>query len=883
MLRSAVYALVLLLALAISHVKAQKTTDFYSQTLQTLEGNIRVSAKYVGSCAEIVPILVTYRLKRNQNFPETTIAEVIDKTTESLRSICPKVKIIDISAASNNWALGNRYFRVSAKGKWKARKLKDDEIFGVLEKSRLPSKLQWQVKDHTKLLSWRPGNNPYLTFDVYQTGVCAQRVGLSLVSWHSVNGFKQRIIEGHELTIIEKAVKALTDRCPQLEILDVRNVGTDTQQLLSKAYSKARGWRQDPSASMVSKANQIFDLAGQLKTMAIGINDSSFSGGYWGKQWGRLEGDVQYPTANFKIKSMDFNGFWYEHGSSSQHCPKPRNGFAYWGRFHFGVQVDGKLIPAKRTFCNDKDNFANAENNWLPITGMRGQKNAMPLIKMPWLARAQLEKDQLKLQAAASGQISDEDLNPLAYLGYSNSKLVHQHRGVKYYFVDHFWYFARFVSIHDVSDSVPVLDIETGSIEKDGKIVSAFRLKDRALNEYSKTILPALESHTGEKKVIRINHYAKSRTLKNSYQLSRRGVIKNIEPVIRTEFRRENKTWSPFYTDRVKNLFILGEGYANTVDEAMVVRNAQNDMWNEQQRVAKLSNRQKAEERMAKVEAADKLKREKAKQQGTVFRDWLYWQQYANGSHYQSIFDGEYNAKLFEQFFPHLYLRFFGTYSAFCSSLVPEGSPGYDYYTNTTVDSGYFKNELERYDGSIKVKGRYWKPFQRYHQNPPMQRFINDGIKAAMGQNNLRGVAKYIGDTTKFFTDINNDYKLMFDNEGCESGFIQQMEENYFRAATNAAYLQQSSKRLPYFDSDKGGKNPTSEFYQSCIRASGTSKRDIEWCNCLDSGAKKSYTPQEYAKYSKDHWQLLKDTRDLPRSAKGKEWRLYNVLNECRR
>ncbi len=306
-------------------------------------------------------------------------------------------------------------------------------------------------------------------------------------------------------------------------------------------------------------------------------------------------------------------------------------------------------------------------------------------------------------------------------------------------------------------------------------------------------------------------------------------------------------------------------------------------IWDERVRVANLTPQQKAQETLARLDGRDKKLRDAAARSGTAFRDWRYWHQYNNGKHLAGIFFGDYDAETWAGLFPHLYLRFFGAYSLHCKALIPKGSPSYDYFTTTTTTSygsSYFKDEFTRYDGSIRVKQMYWPPFERYHQDPPTG-LAGSAIQAGLS-GNLGLMFRSINSTVNFYTAINQDFDLMFDAEKCDSGFIRQMADNLYHAATNSAYVQKQGKKMNYAASDSGGKSTVSSFYISCIVSEGLTDDNKRWCKCLDKGSKKELSRDDRARYANNYLLLIEDTRDTPRDLGGAEWRRYDMVQQCK-
>jgi len=877
MIKKIAYFAILICLMVPLQVSAQPFTQLLSDSMQTRQGYMLVKISQDGKCDANAKIHIVYRLKRRQTIPTDNIPVAINRGVERLRAKCPEVRMIDVRVAANIWTLGNQYFRVSAEEDWQHRPLKKNEIYGMTSLPAMPEKFKQLVQAQKKLGIFRPKNPAHL-ITAYHTELCSERMGVSLVFWDSQKGYSQRMISGYFNGFSQDAVQALTKICPQVNIIDVRVAGPDLQQLKSQAFSKAKGWKKDHLANLAYRANFPLDIEDGRDMAAISIKDDNFSGAYWGTQWGKLEGTMSYPVNSFTVQGISFNGKWYEHGQSNQRCETSRKGFGYWGKFHFVVKKDGSLGAVKRTVCNDADNVAEKGTAWLPVSGMHGQKGANKIVSASGLAKAQLQQDQLKLQAANSGKIPKQDLNPLAHFGYAESKRVFQHKGVDYYYTREKHSSIHFAAVRDIGDDEPILDLDPKSIEYDGKSFVGFSLKKNALKTMKSFILPALLKHAGENNKVIINYYTKNKNLKNSKEMQRYSRLR-VEPAIRVVFKKHNDNWNQVIYSK-KRPYSDAKGYANTIRQAMMIRTERDVLYNEKQRVANLTPEQQAQERLAKFEAKDKMRRKISSKTGTAFRDWKYWQQYNYSNQYEGIFFGDYDADKYAGLFPHLYLRFFATYSVRCKDFVPENSPGYDYYTKTTYSNSYFKDEITRYDRSIRVKSHYWPAFKGYHENPPVE-MVAPAMQAGLS-GDVKGMWRNIKSLVNYSTSVNNDFDLMFNNEKCNGGFIRQMEDNFYHAATKTPYVQKQGKKMNYAANDKGGKFTVSSFYVSCISSEGRSGSNKRWCRCLDQGMNKSFTPAERAKYRNNYLQLMADTRELPRSAEGAEFRRFNMVQQCK-
>ncbi len=851
------------------------TPQLVQDSVQTQQGYMGLVITQDGFCDSNTKINVTYKLKRHQTLPFEHFPKAIKRGVERMRARCPAARTVDVLLGSNNWTLGSHYFRASAAEGWRHRPLKQDELFGMAELPAMPEEFEQFVEGHESLGIFRP-KNPRRFVQAYHTAVCSERMGVLLVFWDLNKGYSQAdtsIINDYSHDVIP----ALVNKCPQVKVADARLVGPDLNPLTSQAFSKARGWKRDPQADLGRNAPFSFQFEGGREAGLIGIYQDRFHGEYWGIQWGKLEGTLAYPARDYKVQGVRFSGNWYEHGTTKQRCETSREGFAYWGKLQFDVEKDGSTGVIKRTACSDADDLAVKGEPWLQIRGVRGAEHAQEFVRVSNLAQAQLQQDQLKLQAANSGAIPKTGLNPLAHFGYPESKQVFQHEGVEYYVTSK----GNFAAVKDIGDDEPILDLDPKTLEYDGKSLVGYSLSEKALEEMQSTILPALQEHAGTGSMLIINYYTGNKDLKSSKEMQSSNRLR-VEPPIRVVFRNYEGSWKQEVHSK-KRPWSNYVGYANTVRQAMAIRAERDVIWNERVRVANLTPQQKAQETLTRLDGRDNKLRDAAAKSGTVFRDWRYWHQYNNGKHLAGIFFGDYDAETWAGLFPHLYLRFFGAYSLHCKALIPKGSPGYDYYTTTTTTSygsSYFKDEFTRYDGSIRVKQKYWPPFERYHQDPPTG-LAGPAMQAGLS-GNLGQMFRSINSMVNFYTAINQDFDLMFRVERCDGGFIRQMADNLYHAATNSAYVQKQGKKMNYAAGDTGGKSTVSSFYISCIVSEGLTDDKKRWCKCLDRGSKKAFSRDDRARYANNYLLLIEDTRYTPRSTGGAEWRRYDMVQQCK-
>ena len=185
------------------------------------------------------------------------------------------------------------------------------------------------------------------------------------------------------------------------------------------------------------------------------------------------------------------------------------------------------------------------------------------------------------------------------------------------------------------------------------------------------------------------------------------------------------------------------------------------------------------------------------KGRGIIFRDDAYWNRYViYDEHFKEIFDRKLDVEAGIRLFRHSYRRFLGQYSAYCGDYIPAGSPGVRYTEKTTMQDGWSTYEFTTHIGDLLVKPRFWDKFVEYGKDLDIN-VDTSSLKAIMNSAQLN---------KQFFTWLNDDIKLLLDSEKCNSGFMQQFEENLWRLAYSQTVLQNDPLKYKYADDEPASR-----------------------------------------------------------------------------
>lgn len=754
-------------------------------------------------------------------------------------------------------------------------------------------KIALTTLDPIKLGSIKSDKN--IVLDLEYTGACAERVGLivkdKFINTGEVWG---NVYESPAQVAVNYAKEKILARCKKVKYIDIIS---KARKGSVKRLSAARknNWEVRTASRNLVGQSSMHGTEGKYEKIHISSDGKLFKGNYgkgeWGLSlWSKLDGKVVHQIVNNKIESVKISGNWYEHGSQNKQCDTNLNGYAYWGSFAFSIKKNGEVSRAKRYFCSTtaneksqdwwmlKGRYSNGLNQGI-LDNTEVKEFLQYSIKME---EAQLALSLKKVQKANSSEkIKKESPFYLAKLGYFSSGFLFSVNNIDFFEAksrEKQTYYS-IIAIHNIKDNESLF--HKPIVQSVDSYRRGFRLSNKDEKFYSNEVLPRLEKLLKKpKKSISIYHYTKNM---NIADISKKPTPGAVSPLISTRFNKGSPSsgWSQhfaYYTKR--KLLRMSDKNGFSYNEVYALRKDQKNKEKEELRLTMLSPQERAMEEINQLKIENQKLKADGRRKGYVTRDWMYWEQYAYGEDYESIFNGVHNSNQRTAIFPHLLLRFYAEFYRSCKENIPSNSPGYNYYTDTTVSNGYFSSEYRRFDGKIQVKQRYWDEFKKHHSNPPdlgLIGSIGDTLNAIKNKSDAQ-INRSIKDAKNYakrFQSFNSDSALLIKNEGCNSGFIKQMEENFYRASLKVSSIQKDKGKLTYSQQDSGGKFSKSELFASCVVYRGP-RKNKEWCNCIDNSFAGVLNQEEKRKYTKDFSLLVSEA-----NANIRNWRLFTPYSKC--
>lgn len=720
---------------------------------------------------------------------------------------------------------------------------------------------------------------PQVALELSWNGLCASKVAVYVVqNITAQNKVWTAPFSATAAKVVLKSVKEpLLKACPQIEHIAMFNHGKPQHYLaLLKEDWRVKQYR---SAELQSSAR----IQTEDSRFLFVSSDGKQVVGRYGQtpplsEWVELTGDYIPIVENGKVLGGIIKGNWYAYGQQSERCSNQRLGYAYWGKFSFSIDLEGSITQAKRSVCKLSSHSEIAsQGNWFKDIPAKPDTQYFVENGLKAIETQQGLNLFKALNESKDGKLAKEHFLYLHWLGYASSRYLFSVQNTDYFAVksDLRSNSQGFVAVHKVKDDQVFLN---GIEGPNGDISEQFRFTPSQVDIYINEVISRIETMEADAdQYISILHYTHNTTLPEVSSMR----SKSTAPLVSTTFRKENARWQQRFNSRGANakFYTLRQGQGLTFNKVYAERFALFIVEQERNRRDRLSNNERVNEDIAAQEKRDEQWKLKAAKQGFVSRSWVYWKQFRFGEDYRAILNGNYDIEQRGGIFPHLLLRFYGQYYISCSDNLPPNAPGYDYYTETTVSDGYFENEYTRFDGSIRIKPEYWLAFNRHHENKPdlgIGQALKDSISARMSGDLLGSARQGMKDMRFYFdlfTALNKDSEMLIVNEGCNSGFVKQLEENFFRLSEGKAPVQSDmpNMNLRQNDNEQLSKGP---LFEACFRHNGPNMQ-ASWCSCLDERLSKALSPVQLKKYTTDFSTLSRDIDqiDAPSSIV-KPWQL---------
>ena len=251
--------------------------------------------------------------------------------------------------------------------------------------------------------------------------------------------------------------------------------------------------------------------------------------------------------------------------------------------------------------------------------------------------------------------------------------------------------------------------------------------------------------------------------------------------------------------------------------------------------------------------------------QGTVYREWEYWHRYAeSGSRLARIFHGKWRQdKLTDNVDQHLYTLFHKFFYTRCKDQVPADSPGFELVETTTITNGPFRDTYENGRTRFLIRREYYPHYQ----------------EMAAATDNFNWNDPYT--MVKFLYGLNQDMDLLFATEGCATGFVHQLEDNFLRYADGRAPVQSEPTASNYLADDTTAPSGGTDFFKACVRNDGGFYATGSWCRCLEKNLKPLLGPESRRQLVGDFAGFMQQLVRTPAQGDTKAWALYEQYAGC--
>jgi hypothetical protein len=295
------------------------------------------------------------------------------------------------------------------------------------------------------------------------------------------------------------------------------------------------------------------------------------------------------------------------------------------------------------------------------------------------------------------------------------------------------------------------------------------------------------------------------------------------------------------------------------------------------------------------AEAAKKLQMEQratqaavqaAANKGLIHRNPSYWRRFDREEVLGGIFNGaDVEADSYD--FMSIYVNYHGWFSNTCSSWVPAGSPYV--VTGTTTTTKYDQIGVTHWNEPTRVRQKYWEKYREYRGS--VAGFW--GEKATQFGMSTSGAMALLSVVNSETASMNADMERLFNDNACDSGLLNQLEENMHRLALSRPTLQQdTAQRYSYAAKDAAVPGAASSLEDACIDHRLQSEADAsqrprirQWCRCADGRAAKVLTREETQAATRDFEAFYRKVTELPKGGENDPaWRYYDgIRNACSR
>jgi len=426
--------------------------------------------------------------------------------------------------------------------------------------------------------------------------------------------------------------------------------------------------------------------------------------------------------------------------------------------------------------------------------------------------------------------IEFDNKNSLDFLGFLRSKSLFQHNKTDFFIaeskLENGMTFKQFVAVHNVGEDDPILDISY-ILDDDGKRSGIlYNLGMIAL--YSDHILPCLEKQVPDKSPAYLSHYTYDTSFYTQAERSSNGALPPLFTTIfanRPQFASSDDQKIPW-----KPKYVVNGWHLNPYIEkewALTINEARmrrDKISRESTEKARL-DRLTPNERIAEISRQEEKEKQAITSKGFIFRDRFYWQNYTYAKEIKGILNGTLDIR---------------------TSLFPLFLTGY---------ANRFHNVCGKNFPSTPIYRRYLE-YKDLEANPHM-------LKA-----------------------IERDMIYLYENEGCQSPFMEQFRENMARLITGRKVLQEEKNTFfDYAQRDSHYPSYPQGLKRACIKYQEF--REVSygltvaakgfWCQCIQDQFEDILSPVQYKKAVDDYETFSRMISAVPKGS----WTYYNAHTEC--
>lgn len=493
-----------------------------------------------------------------------------------------------------------------------------------------------------------------------------------------------------------------------------------------------------------------------------------------------MSGLLEPLILNNKFEGVVIKGQW--HARAGGYCEKVRNGYSDWGEFRLAIYQNGayqneySACGQKRTVSWD---LVFEADTWSQLV-----KNEL------------IDPEKLRAQVREP-EITFDPQNTLAYLGYTQSKLLLSDKGTESKVIDYFLGRKSYVDVvqqktvqtdnlialHDNRPDEPILDITNLRKLINGKLDS-YQLSPSD-NQYYTGLLnklvalaPSTLRQTDQHEFVTLHHHLKNRVL---YESNPQFSFTNetyLSGLMSTGFHRKRNTknapWQPDYILNKLNGHRVGDKGGNTFEQAL-----------DRAIEAGMTPAQLEQRYAKKREVFESQNEELAQKTGLIYLPPEVWKEY-NLDLIKQILHGTYTSEDVTDKFRLTFNAYFQFFYQSCKNLVPAGSPGYTLQERTIIKQGYNITVIDGPVSDFYIKARFWPQFKANESHS----FTGIDPNDLSGAQKILSNTHYLQSLAQTMSLISQDANRFISEQGCSSPVLTQFEENLYRFTQKLPYLQ---------------------------------------------------------------------------------------------